>query len=345
MQDSRQRAVEEAGSSLRLTAEVLDYMEAAGDVRLLFAATVLTLAVPRTLHHARANVGTPGSASSSHLIARRPTVISCNLLARDKEAVLAVGTKSVYVLPSERIPIDDILEFVVHAHCSAPFPALEIRVANPDGTNDVRFIALSSDYMLRQAVAVLQTACPFARIVFHSHGWISRRGERGSSPSRHAGRASRGADDSDDDDDMLRRARMTNVASDTAQKRLLSYRKQKMHSDAAVAKVSTYGPGRYGEAADALSNDLGRMMNEVERMMHTTSGDPIAALTAGQPISSNPNAKPPPPTTAPLTSSTEPSGDAGGGGEAPHAEQERKGRIRRSTMIRSKGVWGNGEEL
>lgn len=276
------------GGQLRLTSEVLSYMESVGDANLVFASTALTLAVPRTLHHARTAIGTTaaptfagpaGTFSPSRNV--KSAIVSCHLLARDSEAVLAVGTKSVYLLPAERIPIDDILEFVVHTHCNTAFHALEIRVSNPDGTCDVRFVALSSEYMLRQAVAVVQTACPFARVVFHSHKWIAK-----DRPRRGGGGASdySAVDfDSDQDDEgaaipgLRRRQVVVDRASPTAQRKLAAYRKQRMHADATVARVNDYGPGRYSEAVDALNDDLSRMMREVDRMLEAT-GDPQPIL-------------------------------------------------------------------
>jgi hypothetical protein len=273
--DQRQRTIDESGSALRLTNEVLDYMEAQGDAHLLFAATVLTLAVPSNLQSQRGHLETNAGVSPTG-VARRSAVVACNLLARDTEAVMAVGVRSIYLLPAERIPIDDVVEFVLHYHCSAAFPAIEIRVGTPAGTSEVRVVAMPSEYMLRQAVAVLQTACPFARIVFHSHTWLPKRPAPGLNGSSRA-------DDLDDYDDGSTRPSMTHIASDAAKAKLASYRRQKT-GQPDLARVAAFGPGRYSEAADALTGDLERMLKEVERMIEVTGPpQPIAAPSAAAP--------------------------------------------------------------
>ena len=40
-----------------------------------------------------------------------------------------------------------------------------------------------------------------------------------------------------------------------------------------VAHVEAFGPGRYGDAADALTTDLEKMLVDVDRMIDLT-GDP-----------------------------------------------------------------------
>jgi hypothetical protein len=290
---------------MRLTPEVLNYMESQGDTNLFFAATVLTLSIPRALHSQQRSGGGGNDVTPSAV--RRNAVVACNLLAREAEAVLAVGTRSLYLLPTERIPIDDILEFVVHAHCTSTFPALEIRVGAVDGSSEVRFVALASEYMLRQAVAVLQTTCPFARLVFHSHAWVSKRRHgagshardraMSSAPLTPSGRAGgqresdsangNGHDsDLDEEDDFSlqeRRANVLRVASDSAKDKLKAYRQRRGQlGQPSVAHVEGYGPGRYSEAAEALGTDLEKMLREVERML-TVAGppEPVQPAAAG----------------------------------------------------------------
>lgn len=285
--DDRRGVIDAAGhSTIRLTDEVLRFMDSMGDSEIHFAVAIVKLAVP-AYRMGSPKLGARGgwNAPSAKVLSG---VVSCAMLSREEEGVLAIGTKSVYILPSERIPIEDIVEFVVHVHCEASFPTVEFRVGNKDGSSDVRHVAFANDYMLRKVVSFLQSACPDARMVFHSNAWLHNK----------KGVAADGAGVADlfDDEEMHvlsadeRMERLKALASTTAVTKLHAYHKQRKQSNGrAVSKVTTFGPGRYTDAADALESDLQRMMREVDKMLHVDDAPQVDVMLTDAPAVAPPS--------------------------------------------------------
>jgi hypothetical protein len=222
--------------SVRITDEVRFYMERCGDTKILFSTAAWQAVPPRQ--------------ASSH---RQLT--GCNLLSRGKEIFCAIGERSLYLLPDERVPLDDITEFVVHVRCPATAPLLELRVGNSDGTSDVRYVMVENDYSLRQLVAVLPAAAPRARLLFHSIGWIDATAAAVVPSLSHAPEENSAA------------------VPPKAAAKLRAFRDRRPNTGRSVAHVESFGPGKYSDAADALSTDLQKMLSDVDRMIDLT-GDP-----------------------------------------------------------------------